>query len=121
MQRYKGTCGAMRSRAKLFPEVSSQREASRELSRRLLVQRLRRNGASEATVIAFTRETIVEGLARNLDRHLARQACIASPVDLAHASSADLFDDFVMFQQLAWAERHGHNILHRPSLGGTPP
>lgn len=42
------------SRGRLFATAERQREANRELSTRLLCERLRRNGCSDAMVIAFT-------------------------------------------------------------------
>lgn len=41
-----------------FRTVESQREASRLLAQRLLATRLRRNGCSEAVVVAFTAQRL---------------------------------------------------------------
>ena len=44
--------------SRAFPTVESQREQSRALAMRLLEERLRRNGASEALVVAFTAQRL---------------------------------------------------------------
>ena len=39
---------------RFFPDDEEQKEAARKLERKLRLKRLKRNGASEADVIAFT-------------------------------------------------------------------
>jgi hypothetical protein len=42
------------NRPRLFPPHEDQVKAARELSRKLLLKRLKRNGAGEAEIIAYT-------------------------------------------------------------------